>query len=529
MAKYYVKSADIKAYPTAFRDIENSGDTQSYLNTEFNVTNLKFLSAIKENQTFSYEDGDYLILSLHGYLFKLLKSDVPQGRNLYAYICVQEKDVPTTGTSIYNNYILVADSGGGYSTTLDNEGLNQEYYFYALVFTDDSIDTLLSSSTPGTRYYGLKVRGDDTNIVCQPLKLSTSEIRNESDKSIDEELPINQEFNTYELNVGEGGINCSSNITSNTINTHQIEVEGPLFCSALAAGEHNGELNIVCKTINNTDNITSNTIKVNNKITVKNEYDLGKVDANIVNASVSVEAPSIKATQQFTGNLLGNVVGNVTGNLNGNATTASKLYAPVTINSTPFDGSSDIIETDKWGKARSITIKDNSGTNSFVTSGVDGGSAITLKLPATINADIVGNVTGNIIGNVTGSASKALSYTTSQISADNDTTKTYIIGKQTTSENTETKYNANVYFKGSALYCGSLNSGNNTYTLPSETGTLALKEDINNGKLTVKTIIGSDTPTSTEFEANQSENTTVDIKIPKITCDGTTLTIVVPV
>lgn len=528
MAKYYVKSTDIKAYPTAFRDIQNSGDTQAYLNTEFNVTNLKYLSAIKENQTFSYEDGDYLILSIHGYLFKVLKEDVPQGRNMYAYICVQEKDVPTTGTTIYNNYILVADSGSGYSTTLDNEGVNQEYYFYALVFTDESIDTLLASSTPGTRYFGLKVRGDDTNIVCQPLKLSTSEIRNESDADINEELPINQEFNTNKLNVGSGGIGCSSKITANTMNTNQIEVSGPVFCSALAAGENNGELNIVCKTLNNTDNITTNTLKVNNTLTVKNDYDLGKVDANIVKASVSVEAPLVTATNQFVGNLSGNVTGNVTGNLVGNARTASKLYVPVTINSTPFDGSSNI-ETDKWGKARSITIKDNSGTNSSVTSGVDGGSAITLKLPATINANIVGNVTGNIIGNVTGSASMALSYTTSQISADNDTTKTYIIGKQDVSENTETKYNDKVYFKGSSLYCGALGNGNLTYTLPEESGKLALTKDIKNGKLTVKTTLGGDTPDSTDFTANQSDNTTVDIKIPKITCDGTVLTIVVPV
>lgn len=44
----------------------------------------------------------------------------------------------------------------------------------------------------------------------------------------------------------------------------------------------------------------------------------------------------------ITANLVGNVTGNVTGNLTGNASTATKLASTKTINTVPFDGSSDI-------------------------------------------------------------------------------------------------------------------------------------------------------------------------------------------
>lgn len=70
-----------------------------------------------------------------------------------------------------------------------------------------------------------------------------------------------------------------------------------------------------------------------------------------------------------------------------NATAAGKLKTAVTINDTSFDGTINIV-TSKWGTARNITIK--SGTNTKVTSNVDGHADFTLELPATLAADISG-------------------------------------------------------------------------------------------------------------------------------------------
>ena len=103
------------------------------------------------------------------------------------------------------------------------------------------------------------------------------------------------------------------------------------------------------------------------------------------------------------GNITGNltVSGTITGNLTGNATTATtattatkanQLTTARTINGTSFNGSANIT-TANWGTARNISISDSSGTNTGTAVSVNGSSNITLKLPATIKADLTGNAT----------------------------------------------------------------------------------------------------------------------------------------
>lgn len=80
------------------------------------------------------------------------------------------------------------------------------------------------------------------------------------------------------------------------------------------------------------------------------------------------------------------------GNLEGNASTATKLQTPRAINGTNFDGTGDIT-TANWGTARTITISDNSGTNTQANTGINGSTNFTLKLPATIKANLTGKAT----------------------------------------------------------------------------------------------------------------------------------------
>jgi len=108
---------------------------------------------------------------------------------------------------------------------------------------------------------------------------------------------------------------------------------------------------------------------------------------------------------------------NIIGNLTGNADTATKLANARTITiagdatgSTTFDGSANKTITlsvakatnaataDKWKTARNITISDADGTNTGSAVSVDGSENKTLKLPATIKANITGKAdTANAI------------------------------------------------------------------------------------------------------------------------------------
>jgi hypothetical protein len=77
-------------YPTSFRD--HSIDPESYLNTEWNITHTKGLSTfVKED----VDDNNYLLIYIHGYLFRALKSDILDllngtNNNIYAFIKTKE-------------------------------------------------------------------------------------------------------------------------------------------------------------------------------------------------------------------------------------------------------------------------------------------------------------------------------------------------------------------------------------------------------------------------------------------------------
>ena len=69
---------------------------------------------------------------------------------------------------------------------------------------------------------------------------------------------------------------------------------------------------------------------------------------------------------------------------------AIALSTTIKINDTDFDGTQSIT-TAKWGTARTVTISDNSGSNTQANEGINGGANFTLKLPATIKATLKGN------------------------------------------------------------------------------------------------------------------------------------------
>jgi len=139
-------------------------------------------------------------------------------------------------------------------------------------------------------------------------------------------------------------------------------------------------------------------------------------DADGSNSGAAVRLSKNRTDLKLPSTIKANIVGNVSGDMTGNAATATKLKTARTINGTNFDGSGNIT-TANWGTARNISIQDHNAGHTGSAVSVNGSGNVTLKLPSTINADVVGYLTGNISGSsgsCTGNASTATKLQTAR-------------------------------------------------------------------------------------------------------------------
>lgn len=127
-------------------------------------------------------------------------------------------------------------------------------------------------------------------------------------------------------------------------------------------------------------------------ISGKNDtFDLGSASRlwkNIYGATIhatNIEANSITAPSIT-----------VSGLMDGNAASANKLFAPVNINGTPFDGSKGIT-TNAWGTRRNIKISSTASKNASNGINVDGTANFTLTIPNSMSgfAEILGTNLGS--------------------------------------------------------------------------------------------------------------------------------------
>ena len=147
--------------------------------------------------------------------------------------------------------------------------------------------------------------------------------------------------------------------------------------------------------------------------TARNVYIKDATSAN-TSAAVSVDGSgnvNLLLPATIKANLNGNATGS-SGSCTGNAATATKLQTARSINGTNFDGSA-AITTAKWGTARNVTIKDSTSANAGTAVSVDGSGNVILLLPGTIKANITGNVTGSS-GSCTGNAATATKLATAR-------------------------------------------------------------------------------------------------------------------
>ena len=134
-------------------------------------------------------------------------------------------------------------------------------------------------------------------------------------------------------------------------------------------------------------------------------------DADGSNSGAAVKLSKNRTALKLPSTIKANIVGNVSGNMTGNAATATKLKTARSINGTNFDGSGNIT-TANWGTARNISIQDHNAGHTGSAVSVNGSGNVTLKLPSTINANVVGYLTGNISGSSSSCTGNSATATT---------------------------------------------------------------------------------------------------------------------
>lgn len=138
----------------------------------------------------------------------------------------------------------------------------------------------------------------------------------------------------------------------------------------------------------------------------------------LVAPSTAGSVPSGYSTKEITfvpNSIVSNLSGKATSA--GTADSAAKLTTPRAINGTNFDGSG-AITTANWGTARDITIVSSDGTGAGTAVSVNGSGNVSLKLPATIKANLTGKATS------AGTADSATTATTATTCTGNAATAT---------------------------------------------------------------------------------------------------------
>ena len=138
----------------------------------------------------------------------------------------------------------------------------------------------------------------------------------------------------------------------------------------------------------------------------------------LVAPNTAGSVPSGYTTKEITfvpNSIVSNLSGKATSA--GTADSAAKLTTPRAINGTNFDGSG-AITTANWGTARDITIVSSDGTGAGAAVSVNGSGNVSLKLPATIKANLTGKATS------AGTADSATTATTATTCTGNAATAT---------------------------------------------------------------------------------------------------------
>ena len=213
----YIKSSDIKVFPSSFRD--NSVNPASCLMTEENIKSLKTLSddnKLKSYFTSQLKDGVYYFnITLMGYtfVFNITSEDLlgvlPTGitsDNIYAMIRLTEND---------NGFTTLVKQDGGIAI-LDIEE-NDQKEFQGLLLT--------TQVTENAGYYYIKLGNIADGVITidndKTCKLNKSEILDEYDSTNNIEIGIDEQFHTDLLGTNSERI-PQEYINNSDINTSKV-------------------------------------------------------------------------------------------------------------------------------------------------------------------------------------------------------------------------------------------------------------------------------------------------------------------
>ena len=239
----------------------------------------------------------------------------------------------------------------------------------------------------------------------------------------------------HNINVQKGKLSEINVGSASKLETpRKIELSGDLSGSIMFDGSQDVNIEIIVHNSTTADRLTTpRTISLNNQATGQVSFDgSGNVDIPVtVNELDSKNANnrdlnSLVTLNGYGGNLFYGIGGNTSTNkpsgidwfglltfksASGNYTTQilgsnNRLYSRSNADTSLGSWNTIAYLTDNVASAtklqntRTFTISD--GTNSGTASHFDGTGNVTLRLPGTINANIVGNVTGDIVGDITG-------------------------------------------------------------------------------------------------------------------------------
>lgn len=242
MAIEYIGTPDIKVFPSAFRN----GDEEAKRTTEENLIKFNRLSSSANNLDQMFEDpddSDYVIFNIHGYWFRCLKTSIPLGTlgtNLFAYIKLEK----------------VAGVGWKLSAIPESALDDEDSKFTGLGFDTTVPEDVKEEGELTVKYYGLKVKDENGEIVEQKLKLTSDEIRNKNTyRSIREELITTsimaEEINAEEINANKisvtGNITATGAVQSGSITTGNItaaKINGVALKSTLSQTYSGAEINV---------------------------------------------------------------------------------------------------------------------------------------------------------------------------------------------------------------------------------------------------------------------------------------------
>ena len=255
-----------------------------------------------------------------------------------------------------------------------------------------------ASPTPDEYVTGVSVGGHNINV--QKGKLSEINVGSASKLETPRKIELSGDLSGSIMFDGSQDVNIET-IVHNSTTADRLTTPRTISLSSQATGQvsFDGSGNVdIPVTVNELDSKNANNRDLNSLVTL-NGYG-GNLFYGI-GGNTSTNKPSgidwfgLLTFKSASGNYTTQILGS-------NNRLYSRSNADTSLGSwnTIAYLTDNVASATKLQNTRTFTISD--GTNSGTASNFDGTGNVTLRLPGTINANIIGNVTGDIVGDITG-------------------------------------------------------------------------------------------------------------------------------